>query len=179
MSNLLLMYFVACSEPSKSSAQLLAEDTASEPSEETLDDTNHSEPSSEEDSDDPEDSEPTAEPEDSAEEDTAEEDTAEEEEDCPPDYGSVGDPFADVVVSYDPGEGAGFGQEDFPSIVLGPPMGGGENAGSLDVLSLGENGSIILEMTDGAIVDGPGADFIVFENPFWVYPIVNLLILIV
>ena len=36
----------------------------------------------------------------------------------------------------------------------------------IDVLSLGENGEIILEMTDLGIVDGPGPDLLVFENPF-------------
>ena len=40
------------------------------------------------------------------------------------------------------------------------------DAGSLDVLSLGREGEIILELTDIGIVDGPGPDLIVFENPF-------------
>jgi len=76
------------------------------------------------------------------------------------------DPFADAVVSFSPGPDAGFGSESFPDIVLGSPEGTGGSVGSLDVLSLGENGEIILEMTDLGIVDGPGPDLLVFENPF-------------
>jgi hypothetical protein len=41
--------------------------------------------------------------------------------------------------------------------------------GSLDVLSLGREGSIVLELTDTAVVDGPGVDLLVFENPFGNY----------
>ena len=53
-----------------------------------------------------------------------------------------------------------------PDIVLGPPVGGGALAGSLDVVSLGFSGEIVLCFEPNAIVDGPGADFIVFENAF-------------
>ena len=49
------------------------------------------------------------------------------------------DPFADRVVSFDPGEFAGFGQDDMPDIALGAPEGGGA-IGSLDVVSLGREG---------------------------------------
>jgi len=75
------------------------------------------------------------------------------------------DPFADAVVEFDPGPDAGFGGDGFPEIVLGSPQGRG-TAGSLDVLSLGELGSITLEMTDLEIIDGPGPDLLVFENAF-------------
>lgn len=75
------------------------------------------------------------------------------------------DPFADAVVSFVPGEGAGFGADGYPDIVLGPPLGSGD-AGSLDVLSLGDQGEIVLEFTDLGLVDGDGPDLIVFENPF-------------
>ena len=80
------------------------------------------------------------------------------------------DPFIDHVVSYTEGEGAGFGQDNYPDIVLGPPMGAGPNAGSLDVLSLGMNGGIIVSFEDWIITDDDGVDLIVFENPFtgWV-----------
>lgn len=74
--------------------------------------------------------------------------------------------FADRVVRFDAGAGAGFGQDAFPGVVLGPPQGGGASAGSLDVLSLGREGVIDLEFTDIVVVDGPGADLAVFENPF-------------
>ncbi|AKQ63397.1 Cell surface protein [Myxococcus hansupus] len=76
------------------------------------------------------------------------------------------DPYADEVVSFTPGPSAGFGQDRFPDVVLGPPSGLGADTGSLDVLSLGRGGSIVLRFTDIAVVDGPGVDLLVFENPF-------------
>ena len=75
-------------------------------------------------------------------------------------------PFAGEVVSFTPGTNAGFGADQLPGIVLGPPHGGGDLQGSLDVLSLGNGGSIVLGFPDGAICDGPGVDFTVFENAF-------------
>jgi hypothetical protein len=41
-------------------------------------------------------------------------------------------------------------------------------AGSLDVATLGSGGSITLGFAPSQIVDRPGADFIVFENAFYV-----------
>lgn len=69
------------------------------------------------------------------------------------------------ILRFEPGAGAGFGQDRMPDIVLGAPKGAGERQGSLDVLSLGIGGSIVVEM-QREIVDGRGADFVVFENPF-------------
>ena len=46
-------------------------------------------------------------------------------------------------------------------------MGQGTSRGGLDVLSLGVGGEILLGFGDRAIVDGKGADLIVFENAFW------------
>ena len=60
--------------------------------------------------------------------------------------------------------------EAYPAIVFGPPHGAGARRGSTDVLSLGKGGRIALGFGGGAIVDGPGADFIVFENPFYYVP---------
>jgi hypothetical protein len=74
--------------------------------------------------------------------------------------------FADRVVAYQIGTGGGAGSDGMPGIVLGPPHGRGAFQGSTDTLSLGLGGWIVLEFTDGLIVDGPGADFTVFENPF-------------
>src|SRR5262245_32235493 len=51
-----------------------------------------------------------------------------------------------------------------PGIVLGPPGTATPTTGSLTVLSLGHAGSIVLEFSDNVVVDGPGPDFIVFEN---------------
>ncbi len=86
------------------------------------------------------------------------------EERAPPE--TFGSPYAVEVVSYLPGPGAGFGQTELPGVVLGPPKLQGASP-SLDVLSLGAGGEIVLAF-DAAITDGPGPDFVVFENPFWV-----------
>ncbi len=71
------------------------------------------------------------------------------------------------VVSYSPGEAGGFGEDHFPEIIYGPPEGGGDTAGSTDVLSLGRGGEIVVGFGGNAIVDGDGPDFIVFENAFY------------
>ncbi len=77
--------------------------------------------------------------------------------------------FATGVVDYEFGPGQANGQDDFPGSVLGPPEGAGCCQGALEgVVSLGNGGWVVLEFGDNAIVDGPGADFIVFENAFYV-----------
>lgn len=70
------------------------------------------------------------------------------------------------VESFTPGPGAGHGQDRFPEIIYGPPLGAGDHGGSTDVLSLGEGGAIVIGFGGNAVVDGAGADFIVFENAF-------------
>jgi hypothetical protein len=65
------------------------------------------------------------------------------------------------------GPGQDFGRDRFPDIVLGPPKGAGCCGGSLDVLSLGDGGAIVVAFGGNAIVDGPGTDFLVFENAFY------------
>jgi hypothetical protein len=77
-------------------------------------------------------------------------------------------PYAGAVVSHLFGPGQDFGQDEFPDNVFGPPRGGGAYAGSLDVVSLGDGGTIVLAFEDNAIIDGPGPDLLVFENPFQV-----------
>ncbi len=74
-------------------------------------------------------------------------------------------PFAVAVVDFSPGAFAGFGAAKLPHIVLGPPVGRGALSGSLDVLSLGEEGSITLRLGVG-VVNGEGIDLLVFENAF-------------
>ena len=76
-------------------------------------------------------------------------------------------PYATEVVRFSPGDGAGFGQNKLPDVVLGPPSGHGVDRGSLDVLSLGVGGEIVLGFGDRSIVDESGADFVVFENAFY------------
>lgn len=75
-------------------------------------------------------------------------------------------PFIDAAQAYVPGEAAGFGQDRFPDVVFGPPMAPGDGGGSLDVLSLGREGSIAVSFRELDLVDGPGPDLLVFENPF-------------
>jgi hypothetical protein len=76
--------------------------------------------------------------------------------------------FATQVESFVAGPGPAFGQAKLPDVVLGPPMGAGSVNGSLDVVTLGNGGSITLGFAPSSIVDRPGSDFIVFENPFYV-----------
>lgn len=75
--------------------------------------------------------------------------------------------YVTKVVSFTPGPCAGFGADRMPGIVLGPPKGAGNGSGSLDVVSLGTGGTIIVSLEPNAIVDGPGVDFIVYENAFF------------
>jgi hypothetical protein len=74
--------------------------------------------------------------------------------------------FATDVVEVAYGPGQAFGRGAMPEVVLGPPHGGGCCQGSLDVVSLGNGGSIVVGFDHNGIVDGPGPDFVVFENPF-------------
>ncbi len=74
--------------------------------------------------------------------------------------------FAVRVVSFTPGEDAGYGAEGLPGVVFGPPLGSGDRQGSFDVVALGHGGEITLELGEPA-VDGAGADLIVFENAFF------------
>jgi hypothetical protein len=83
------------------------------------------------------------------------------------DDGASRPPYAESVEAFVPGEAAGYNQAKLPDIVLGPPKGKGQSAGSLDVASLGADGEIVLGFGGQIIVDGPGPDLIVFENPFW------------
>lgn len=76
--------------------------------------------------------------------------------------------FATGVVEIELGPGSGFGLDEYPEVILGPPEGGGAGAGSLDVLTLGQGGFVTLAFEGNGIVDGPGVDFVVFENAFFV-----------
>lgn len=74
--------------------------------------------------------------------------------------------FIQAVVSFEPGAGAGFGQNAMPDVVLGPPQGEGNGQGSLHVVALGDHGKIIVNTFPCEIIDQEGVDFIVFENTF-------------
>ena len=69
------------------------------------------------------------------------------------------------LVSLTQGDGGGYGADRLPAIVEGPPHGAGCCAGSTDVVSLGNGGEIVVAF-DVDVVDEPGVDLIVFENPF-------------
>ncbi|MBX3188455.1 MAG: cell surface protein [Labilithrix sp.] len=77
------------------------------------------------------------------------------------------DRFVMKVVSFTPGPCAGFGASEMPGVIQGPPVGAGELKGSFDVVSLGIGGEIVVSFEPNEIVDGPGPDFIVFENAFY------------
>jgi hypothetical protein len=93
----------------------------------------------------------------------------------PPDSG-CGDASAEVVgivgveaISY--GAGAGQGQSSLPQVIQGGPQGAGSGTGATEgLLSLGQGGEIVVSFGDRDIIDGPGPDFIVFENPFLTAP---------
>ena len=69
------------------------------------------------------------------------------------------------VIAFDTRGDLGGGSFD-PSLALGAPRGAGAGLGSTHVHSLGIGGSLTLGF-DVAITDGPGADFVVAENPFF------------
>lgn len=80
------------------------------------------------------------------------------------------DCFADGVVSFTSGfadPNTGYRYSELPGIVLHPPGDSLPTQGSTSTLSIGHGGTITLAFTDNAIVDGPGPDFIVFENAFF------------
>lgn len=54
----------------------------------------------------------------------------------------------------------GWNHDKMPGIVLGPP------GGVFDTVSLGCEGSLTVGFVDPPLIDGPGPDLIVFENPF-------------
>ncbi|WP_432798771.1 PEP-CTERM sorting domain-containing protein [Poriferisphaera sp. WC338] len=77
---------------------------------------------------------------------------------------AIGDPYADAVVSYTEGSNVGDNVDD-PALAIGGPDGTVTPAAGY--VSLGNGGSIILEFTDNALIDGAGDDIRIFEvgNP--------------
>ncbi|MFQ5670591.1 MAG: hypothetical protein ACE5HD_08770 [Acidobacteriota bacterium] len=68
----------------------------------------------------------------------------------------------------DPDPELRFGAANLPGIVLGPPGDSPAVQGSSSVASLGHGGSVTLGFQDIVIEDRPGADFIIFENAFFI-----------
>jgi hypothetical protein len=74
--------------------------------------------------------------------------------------------YIQQVIEIEYGTDAGNGQPFLPDSVLGPPAGEGDWAPQSDpreLISLGEGGWIIVKM-GRKIEDGPGVDFIIYEN---------------
>lgn len=86
----------------------------------------------------------------------------------PPVCNGPGARFVTDVISVQYGPGQDFGQDQMPEIVYGPPGGAGCCTGSTDVVSLGNGGQIVVAFAGNGIADGPGPDFVVFENAFFV-----------
>lgn len=76
------------------------------------------------------------------------------------------DSFIDEVVSFTSGSGGSGDTLENRARVLGPPRGCGLSCGSVDVLSLGVRGEIVVRSTT-PIFNEAGVDFIVFENAFF------------
>ncbi len=74
---------------------------------------------------------------------------------------------ANEVVEAPGASGVGFGD---PARATNGVRGGGDHAGGQDVYSLGlppgENTSLTLRWSERRVMNGPGADFVVFENGF-------------
>ncbi len=89
------------------------------------------------------------------------------------------DPFADAVGSRSLLHSQAFNATLLPGIVLGSPHGGGIGSGSTDVVSLGAasaeeaggapyGGSLVISFDNNLAYDGPGPDFTIFENVFYI-----------
>lgn len=84
----------------------------------------------------------------------------------------------DTVISFTPGQGQNSGQspEFFPKNIFGiPSRNASKNipeTNKNEILSLGLGGEIIVSFKNYLVYDGPGADFIIFENAF-INPINN------
>ncbi|HKY32726.1 MAG TPA: hypothetical protein VJV23_09340 [Candidatus Polarisedimenticolia bacterium] len=78
----------------------------------------------------------------------------------------VADEVVSFVAAFSPPE-SGLRVAELPGIVTAPPGDSLPVTGSTSTASLGRGGWILLRFTDNVIVDGPGPDFIVFENAFF------------
>ena len=77
--------------------------------------------------------------------------------------GGAGARFVTGIVDHRFGTGQDHNQVGgFPGVLYGPPHAGDPTS----VVSLGNGGYVVVEFAGNAIIDGPGVDFTVFENPF-------------
>jgi hypothetical protein len=87
---------------------------------------------------------------------------------------SVAQPYEkgwiDTVVAFRPGPGQAFGREYFPENIFGPPDSAARpnrpSANPRQILSLGFGGEIVVGFRGRLLLNGPGPDFVVFENAF-------------
>lgn len=77
---------------------------------------------------------------------------------------TLGEPsFADELVEAPGAHDGVFGD---PTLATNGVRGGGAREGSLDVFSLRPGDQLVLAWRGARVVDGPGDDLVVFENPF-------------
>lgn len=80
----------------------------------------------------------------------------------------ISDPWGDASPGVEYGPGAGYGQACYPDNILGPPDPAATptspSFGEENLLTLGEDGWVVIEFTDNIVVNGEGVDFTVFEN---------------
>lgn len=78
--------------------------------------------------------------------------------------------WIDTVIAFRPGAGQDFGREYFPHNIFGPPDTAARadrpSANPRQILSLGMGGEIVVGFKGRTVVNGPGADFVIFENAF-------------
>ncbi|MEN3027019.1 MAG: hypothetical protein ABDH31_04835 [Chlorobiota bacterium] len=80
--------------------------------------------------------------------------------------------WIDTVITFRPGSGQNFGQDSayYPRNIFGPPDTAARpslpSANPHQILSLGMGGEIVVGFRGKVIVDGPGPDFVIFENAF-------------
>jgi hypothetical protein len=88
----------------------------------------------------------------------------EAQEPCAPSEAGNSDPYLDCVEYLRSPLESYYNHELLPEVVQGPP------GGTLDTVSIGCGGEMVVFFDDPVIVDGPGTDFVVFENPFTAFP---------
>ena len=83
-----------------------------------------------------------------------------------------GDRWADAVVEWELGPGGGFGSQQLPDNLLGPPDSTATptspSSSPEQLFTPGDGGYVVLAFLDNRVLDGPGPDLRICENPFLV-----------
>jgi len=77
--------------------------------------------------------------------------------------------YAMQVIDYELADNGGFGEDELPDNITGPPDGRGDFApqsSAGELLSLGDGGYVVLKL-GREVVDADGPDLVVFENSFY------------